>query len=220
MPQPPRAIFLLLAMALLPGCATRQLPPPRDPRPLWLVSNGFHTAIGLRARDAGPRLRALAPDADAPWLLIGWGNSGFFLGHESGLWAMVRHGLLPARSALHIVPSQRPLAKRFAHSDVIALQVEAGRLSEALQMIEKSFARDADGRALPIAPGYFPDSVFYRGREWFWFPKTCNTWTARVLTRAGIPSDGPPPFAASELVWRAEKYGRRQSRKHPPLEGF
>ena len=215
-----RILFLLLAMAILPGCATRPLPPPRDARPVWLVSNGFHTAIGLRTRDAGPELRALAPNADAPWLLIGWGNSAFFLGNESGLWALVRHGLLPARSALHVVPVERPFARRFKHCDVIALHVERERLAEAVHLIERSFARDAQGRPIRVAPGYFPDSAFYRGREWFWFPKTCNAWTARVLARAGIPAKGPSDFAASELVWRVKKYGRRQSRKHPPLQAF
>lgn len=214
----PRAIFLLLAMALLHGCAVRPVPPPREPRPLWLVSNGFHSAIGMRSRDAGPELRALAPDA--PWLLVGWGNSGFFLGRESGLGAMLRHGLLPERSVLHVVPVERPFAERFAHSDVIALRVEADGLAAALREIGGALARDARGQAIRVAPGYFPDSVFYRGREWFWFPKTCNTWTARVLARAGIPARSPTSFAASELVWRVEKYGHRQSRRHAPLDGF
>ena len=71
-------IILLFAISMLGGCATQQHGPlfgigkKKRTEQVWMVSNGFHTSIAMRAKDAPAELRAF--DGKARYFVIGWGG--------------------------------------------------------------------------------------------------------------------------------------------------
>jgi hypothetical protein len=40
---------------------------------------------------------------------------------------------------------------------------------------------------LNLGPGIYGDSTFFRANGKYYFPNTCNVWTARGLKTAGVP---------------------------------
>jgi len=217
----PSRLLLLIAMAFMAGCATPSTHPRarRGDRPLWLVGNGFHTSLGLRTRDAGPRLRALAGDPGAEWMLIGWGHADFFQAGRITPWLCLKASLWPGASALHLIPVRRPIETSLPRSDLVYFGVSGEAMGALRNHLEEAFARE-DGRERLLSRGYFAKSGFYAGRERFYFPKTCNAWTAHALARAGIPASGPTTFLATELIRVAEKHGHRVARRRKPVDAF
>jgi len=217
-------IAILLAWAGA-GCVSMPPPkrspaPPLQTKPLWLLSNGFHSAIALRAADAGPWVRSLTPDRDAEWIAIGWGQADFFLARRYSLAIFLKAAFLPTRSALHVIPMRRPPSLVLARSDVIRVEIPAERMRDIRVLLESSLKRDDAGRPIVLGPGYFAGSTFYRGRQTFLFSRTCNLWSARVFRAGGVPISTPSALLADDLARQVALHGRRVGWKKKPVDGF
>jgi hypothetical protein len=80
-------------------------------KPVWLVSNGFHTSLAFRARDL-PFARQITGDRQADILLIGWGARDFYEGKVDP-WTLTKAIFGIGGSILHVVPVRGPIWKRF-----------------------------------------------------------------------------------------------------------
>jgi uncharacterized protein (TIGR02117 family) len=219
------ATLALLVITLITGCASppparRALPPTATTKPLWLISNGFHTAVALRTEDAGPTLRGLAPDPDAKWMLIGWGQADFFLARRYSLLLFLKGAFIPGPSAMHLMPMRSPPQRTLAHSDVVRLAIPSEKLKDVRVFIESALARDAAGKPISLGPGYHARSVFYAGRERFVFPHTCNSWCARALREAGVNIPPENALVANDLTRQAAQRGSLVGVKRKPVDGF
>jgi uncharacterized protein (TIGR02117 family) len=189
-----------------------------ETKPVWLVSNGFHSSLAVRARDV-PFRREIAGQSRADALLIGWGAADFYRGKVNP-WTVLKATFTPSPSVLHVVPVRGPVARRFAHSDVVEFALSPAQFRILLRELDAAFARDARGQRAFISRGYFADSRFYQGRDRFYFPKMCNVWVAQRLRQSGVPVFVPTAMAANDLVWQAAKLGKRQGWKRRPPDGF
>jgi uncharacterized protein (TIGR02117 family) len=207
-----RAVPLLCALALLTA--------PCGAEPVWLVSNGFHTSIAVRRGDVPHELGQLVGDPGAEYLVFGWGAAIYYTARKVTPVICWRATCLPNASALHIVPVRGPLARRFARSDVFRFDVKPDGVRELSRFLRDAVKRDHSGAPVLIGAGYFAGSRFYAGREIFWFPLTCNIWSARALRRAGVPVRVWTAIAAPDLVWQSEKHGWREQSRRPPPDTF
>lgn len=189
-----------------------------ETKPVWLLSNGLHTSLAVRARDV-PFRRKITGSARADTLIIGWGAADFYRGNVN-LWTTLRATLSPSPSVIHVVPVRGPLARRFAHSDIIELALTPAQFHSLLAQLDAAFARDASGARAYLSPGYYDDSRFYHGRERFYFPKICNIWIAQRLRQSGLPICVPGALASSELIWQANQIGTRRQWLRLPVDGF
>ena len=195
--------------------------PARQPsKPVWLVSNGFHAALVIRSRDAPVSWQQRTETHDADRLLIGWGDSTFYRASRVTLSMACRAAFRVNPSAIHVLSFAGPVATRFAHSDVIRLDSSPDRFQALLRSLDAAFARDADAQPVLLGPGARSGSRFYAGRERFYFPKVCNVWTAQMLREADFPIFVPTAITAGDLVWQADKVGRREQWKRLPLDAF
>jgi uncharacterized protein (TIGR02117 family) len=188
--------------------------------PVWLVSNGFHSAVGLRVRDAGPLLARLVPTRKARWLVIGWGDADFYRASRITPWLCVKATIWPGASVMHVVSFARPLPEELSDSDIVEFRVSPEKMCALRRYLEGSFELNAAGEVRGFGRGYYPESRFYAGRERFYFPKTCNVWTAVALKRAGVPIFVPGSFMADPLLWQAQRSGHRLSQRSRPLDAF
>jgi len=191
-----------------------------ETRPIWLVSNGFHTSVAVRVRDMPRAVRELTNDRRADHLLIGWGAAVFYQARRVNLLVFCRATFLPTPSALHVLPFHGRVSQRFAHSDVVRFDVSPADLARAAGFLSRSVRRDSSGQPILLGPGHLPGSRFYAGRDTFWFPATCNVWCARVLRQAGLPFGLAKSIAASEVVWQSRELGRREQVLSAPLDAF
>lgn len=206
-------VCLVAASGALSGCAFAD-----DARSVWLVSNGFHTSLAFRSRDV-TFLREVTAESRVDGLLIGWGAADYYRGKVNP-WTCLKAIAWPSPGILHVVPIRGNVAARFRHSDVIELSLSSSQFRFLLRQIDDAFARDASGRRVFITRGYFQDSRFYLSRERFYFPKMCNVWVAQKLRRSGVPVFVPTAMVANDLVWQADKLGKRRQWLRRPLDAF
>jgi hypothetical protein len=176
-------------LGLLAGCA---LPPPGPCATLpegptaWVVDQGWHTEIALRAADlTGPLggFRGLIPAAET--LVFGFGKRSYVLA-EAGALEELLLGPLPGRGVVQVKGlSVAPPAAYGARAT--ALPVPQGGLARLSDFLSDSIARDAAGRPVPAHPGPLQGSLFYDASRGYSLLYTCNTWTAEALRHAGLP---------------------------------
>ncbi len=189
-----------------------------EPGTVWVVSNGFHSALVLRRSDV-PFQREIGGDASADFLMFGWGDADFYR-RRINPWTCLKAICWPSPSIIHVVSIRGSVAARFRQSDVFALSLSQSQLRNLARGIAEAFARDSRGRCIFVTRGYFPESRFYEGSERFYFPKMCNVWVAQKLRGGGVPVNVPSSVVASELMWQVRKLGTRQQSLRRPVDAF
>lgn len=220
-------VWICFSSLLLGGCAAPRQPvyPPAKlkkyatyPKPthLYLVSNGFHTSIAMKAADAPPELRAF--DEKAKYFVIGWGGRDFYMGRTRWPWDYVTSLLLPNASALHIIPIYHSVVKECPRSEIIEFQVDPRKVVKLSKRVSMAFRRNPFGQPLVAGPGKLPHSRFFTGSETYILPKTCNLWAASHLKTAGVPMTVSPAIVADNIIWQARRYGRVLATKKYPSD--
>ena len=185
--------------------------------PVWVVSNGFHTSLALRAADL-PLAKEVFGSGQADVVLLGWGARDIYRGYNNP-WT-VCEAVFGGPSLLHVIPIRGTVRSRFLHSDIVRFDLPCDRVRALARELERAFARDELGRLEPQGRGYYAESRFYRGRERFYFPKVCNTWVASKLQRSGVPLCVPASLLAPVLIRQAARAGKREERRSAPVDAF
>ncbi|HEX8350906.1 MAG TPA: DUF2459 domain-containing protein [Hymenobacter sp.] len=184
--------------------------------PIFVVSNGFHSDVVVPLREpqtATDWLQKLGQPAWATqfgqckFVAFGWGNEGFFLdsygGHFPGVGTTLQ-AVLPSPTLMHVGFYPAPPAG----SRVVPLLISASQYRALTQRSESSFQADSVGHfTLRNAAGYTPHDFFFRAQGRYHLLRTCNDWTNRTLSHAGIRAAWKAPLAASVLyqVRRAQE---------------
>jgi len=184
---PCRALFAVLALWALAGCAGADRPPAPSAEACVLAavsSNGWHAGFYLPA-DAFPEhgpLRDAFPEA--AWFAIGWGDARAY--PRLGVYEAVSSVAWPTPSVLHVAAMNRDPrgAYRQDYRNIALSDDQAGRLAVE---IEAELALNAQGRVETAGPGLDPrGSVFLKGRSRYHALNTCNVWLARRLEASGV----------------------------------
>jgi uncharacterized protein (TIGR02117 family) len=209
------AHLLALALAIWAAAAAAAR---ETAKPVWLVSNGFHTSLAVRAKDL-PEARNIAGDARADLVLIGWGAGDWYRGRTNA-WTLVKAICGIGPSILHVVPVRGAITGRFPRSDVVELRLAPAEMRRLAARLDRSFSRGQAGRRILVGRGYYPESRFYIGRDRFYFPKMCNFWVAQALRDSGVRVCVPTAITADNLTRQVERSGRRQQRRSKPVDAF
>lgn len=156
---------------------------------LYVVNHGWHTGLVIRRGDIPDGLwpeQRQAPPGE--YLEVGWGQREFYQTRDPSLLQALGAALWPAPSILHLVGFNGPVAARFPHSQIMALQLDAAAMTRVAQYISDAYERNAAGGIIRMGQGLYGDSRFFAGREKFHLFRTCNVWTARALRLAGCPA--------------------------------
>jgi hypothetical protein len=93
----------------------------------------------------------------------------------------------------------------------VTLHVSTDGLQNLTTAIAASFAIDAQGKPTYTGSGLYGErSGFFDGVGRYHFFNTCNTWTARMLDTAGVPTTSVLTLSAGSVMRQskraAEKY--------------
>jgi uncharacterized protein (TIGR02117 family) len=180
---------------LLAGCATlpRALPPVRESPPapatrtFHVLSHGWHTGIALPAADLNRHLPDLARRfPGCAYYEIGWGDAGFYQSSVVTAGLALQAMFHSPGTVVHVAGFNTPPPAYFGHSEVLTVSVAGANYSNLLRYLESSFALDADGRPVPRGPGLYGNSAFYAATGSYHACNTCNKWTAKALSSAGV----------------------------------
>lgn len=201
------ALLLSACLGPVPGLYPED--PEQRPIPIYLTGHGWHVGIVVETRH--PEWNEAWSDIPGlprtRYLEFGWGDAGYYPHPDPGWPQLLRAGLLPTESVLHIAGFDREPAAQFPGSQVVRLQLSEEGLRALTEFLDSYVRRDAKGRAEVLGTGLYADSLFVAANRRYFFPFTSNWWTARGLRSAGLPIT--PLYAVTEgnLSWQALRVG-------------
>lgn len=204
-----RRIAGILAAALLAACATEpRVVRPQfsaeggiSPKTIYIVSHGWHTGVVF----PGPDLNAAAPElrdlfGEVPYYEFGWGDERFYRARRITSGLAVKALFLPTSAVLHVAAVTGEPKAFFPGSEVVALLVRPEGFESLKRFILESFARDPEGSLLPLEPGIYGESRFFKAKGTYFFLNTCNTWTAKALRSAGREMPAPVNLTSESVM--------------------
>ncbi len=210
----PKLFLILLILFLInSGCLgpVKNLYPPEpgDPvKTIYVVSHGWHTGLVLNIADISNQ-QHLIPDffKKSTSIEIGWGDEGFYRSKEFSFWTTVKAAIFPTPSVLHLVELHLPVEIHFPKSGIVKVNLSEQGFNNLCDFIEASYVTDANGNAVDSGPGIYGKSRFYQSNQSYFFPKTCNTWTASALRSAGCPITPVYAVRAKNVFIQTKKFG-------------
>ncbi len=176
--------------------------------PIYLVSHGWHVGLVIRRTDATAAHWPEQGDfPEATFLEVGWGDRDFYQDPDPGVGKLLKAGLWPTKSVLHIVGFSRRVTAYFPRSEIIRIDVPQAGVDSLAAYIHDAYARDDEGQPLALGPGLYGESRFYAGRQRYHVFKNCNTWAARALRAAGVRVRPAEILTADDLLAQARPFG-------------
>jgi uncharacterized protein (TIGR02117 family) len=203
---------LLLAVSCC-ACAVpvRDAPKPSEHEPrntIYLVSHGWHAGIVLRRADIPDSVwPALEDFPDAQYLEVGWGDMDYYQTPDPHMGLILKAALLPTASVLHIVGFSGTVPAYFPFSEIIRIELPSTGFEHLSHAIAESFARDKAGNITQLGSGLYGNSRFYLSRESYHLLNTCNVWSARMLSAAGLPITPATATRVENLMSQARQFG-------------
>jgi uncharacterized protein (TIGR02117 family) len=169
---------------------------------IYVATNGVHTGLILPTRAEGVdwsrlvRAEHLAdPRYAGRYLWFGWGERDFYL--NTPTWADLSGATVAGaalgsnRTLMHVDHLLQPW------TDARPIRLTTAQYRSLVVAVANSF--DSADRA-PI-PGYGPADIFYPARGRYDMLRTCNSWTGRMLAKAGVRVGAWTPFSATVMQW-------------------
>jgi len=208
-----RSSFILIVLFFGSSCLgpVQNLYPskPGDPvKTIYVVSHGWHTGLVLNINDmATSKLRVPDFFQQSKSVEFGWGDEGFYKSEEFSLWLTVKAALLPTPTVLHVVDLRYSVDTHFPASGIVKVDLSENGFKKLCTYIESSFLKNEQGNFIETGPGIYGRSRFYRSKENYFFPKTCNVWTASALRTAGCPITPLYAIRAINVFNQTKKFG-------------
>lgn len=188
-------------------------PAATDTVTVYVIDNGFHTDIAVPANElaAGSFLaQAAKPAGNVPWLVIGWGDAGFYTAKGFSV-SRAFDGLralfwINNPSVIRVFGVSRSPAELYNANTAIPVTLSRAGFTAMVAHMQASFV---DGGGHPVAyPVAGMTDAFFDSREHFSIARDCNNWTADQLNAAGLPAapmlDGLEPLFRLDLHLRAK----------------
>lgn len=153
--------------------------------PLLVFSHGHHTGLVIPRKALESELPEIATQLTGEWLEFGWGDEGFYRSENVTFPLAFRALAYPTPGVMHVVTSSRSLHLDYPLAPADLLYLTNQQREILVQRLAGQFARDGQGRLLPLGPGRYGESQFYRAKARFFFPRTCNAWTSNHLRAMG-----------------------------------
>lgn len=217
-------LSLFIAVTLSSCSLVRTLPPKEPHLPITSAANdsvtmlvfshGLHTGLTLPYGLFKEHLPEL--DSESTTLIeFGWGDEGFYRSETISLSLAFQAMFIPTPGVMHVVHIREPAHLFYAHSQLVAIPLTKQEAEEIALFIAQSFARDHTDKIIDLGPGRYGDSQFYRARERYFFPRTCNDWTSRALNKVGCDGNAITAPAVLRNVRRYLNSDNAQSYKAP-----
>ena len=208
------AALAVLLLVVLDGCVRpiKSLYPPATGKPtktIHLVSHGWHTGLVLSAADLGEGewpVRQDFPNAD--YLEFGWGDAGYYPAERGTVWLAIKALCWPTPSVIHVAAIQGEITNTFPDSDVVQIELSEAGFEQLSSFIKREFRVSSAGELIPVGSGFYGEGRFYQANSKFFFPRTCNYWTASALRSAGCPIRPLTSVNAGQVMSKTKKFGQ------------
>lgn len=178
---------------IMAGCSAYQswqyLPDsPQDERIVFIVSHGWHTGLVISTKNLGPELAFLKTHFNnSLYYEIGWGDKNFYQTKQITSGITVRAIFLPTESVVHVVSLTEQPYTYFPNSQIIPVKISRQGHRQLTHSIAQTFKKNSEGVVIQTQSGLYGNSEFFAGNGNFYITNNCNSWTAKMLAKAGVP---------------------------------
>lgn len=181
-------------------------------RSIYLVAHDWHTGFVLPANEIYNQLPELRQRfGDAAFLEFGWGDRRYYQSETSSLAAKLRAVLIPSASTMQVMAVTDHPRKFYVVEPVEELLLEDSGFEALLRFIAHSFAKNRQGGLIKQCYGRTGDSQFYEARGSYHFFNTCNDWSAKGLSKAGVNIKPRFLFTAQSIMAAVSKVQKSHS---------
>jgi uncharacterized protein (TIGR02117 family) len=200
--------LILWALLLVPVFGDSAAAESLGHKTILVSRTGWHSGIIIARRDLPEdAIPETAGFPDAVYFEFGWGSAKYYpLRHKTI--GMMLGGVVPGPAVIHLVGLPRHPRELFPDHELVALRVTEDGFRRLIAYLHASFARAGAARAKPSTPGHHAFSGFYPAIGTFHLFNTCNTWTARGLTTAGIAIRASGVLQAEDLMTQLRALAR------------
>jgi len=209
-------LFLFLIFLLTCLGPKKGLYPPSESdstKSIYVINQGWHTGIIFQRTDIDTAVwKAMRRDSsDSKYVEIGWGDAEFYQAESTTIWMGMKALFWPTGTVLHVVWFDRPVEEYFLGYQIYKVALTDSGFTRLCAFMDRSYARDEKGDIIPLGPGLYGDSQFYRARGKYFFTKTCNTWISQALRESGCPVTPAYACTASNAFHQIGKFGEKMS---------
>jgi len=180
-----------------------------DVRTIYVVGHGWHTGLILKTSDISPAIWPEILDfQDTDAVEFGWGDEGFYRTAAVTPWLITKAFFLPSASVLHVSGYHGSVREVYPYSDIVQIDLTDRQFENLSRFVSRTFRRDGEGDSESLGPGLYGKSEFYRANGAYYFPKTCNFWTARALAAADCPIVPLSGATAESVLFQARLSGK------------
>ncbi len=174
---------------------------------VYVVNHGWHTGIVVPAA-------ILPATARPPWeavqrsqyLEFGRGDEAFYRGDRTPIIAL-RAMFWRNPAVLHVVAMNESPEVFFPYSGIIKIHASKDGFARLCAYLSESYAIDATRNPIELGNGIYGTSRFYRAAGHYYFPNTCNKWTARAIRTTGTPINPFYAIRAENVFNQSRRYG-------------
>jgi uncharacterized protein (TIGR02117 family) len=117
---------------------------------------------------------------------FGWGDRNFYREADPGFWDTIQAAFWPNPGIMHVVGFDSSVSEYFPYSRIIRLKIGRNHLLALNAFLVSYFSWDEQNKLIPLGEGLYGNSQFYESPVSYFFPKTCNVWTALAVNCCGI----------------------------------
>jgi uncharacterized protein (TIGR02117 family) len=181
-----------------------------ESRTIYVVGHGWHTGLVLPTRHVSSQwLPEIDDFGSSDFVEIGWGDEGFYRADKMSIPLIASAGFWPTKSVLHVAGFRGKVDEVFVVSDIVEIELSTEQFEQLCRFIGDTFDRGETGSPTSLGDGvYGRNSVFYRAQGKYYFPKTCNVWTAKALDEAGLSVMPTLAITAENVLSQSRRLGR------------
>ena len=193
-----------LALLILAGCAQPSASASARLRsaiasgpPLGVIREGWHTGLIVPESELTGALRPLRRRlAPAPFVVIGWGQRGYYMARDPGLLTGLA-ALFPSASVIHVRP-WRPKPSPGLPQHRTWLHLPAGGWRGLRAFLDQALAWRRHGHPRVLG-AHGRRGLFFASTGTYDAFHTCNTWTMQALHAARLPAASTGVLFASQV---------------------
>jgi uncharacterized protein (TIGR02117 family) len=181
-------------------------PSASSPRSVWVIGHGWHVGVALARADVAPTIWPERDDLGPfAFLEVGWGDGDYYRAGRGTVGLALKAVFRSTATVLRVAAFDAHPARYFDAADVVELPVSDRGLDDLSRFIAGYYERDDAGRGLPLGPGLYGSSGFYRARGQYRVFDNSNHWTARALQAAGVAIDPDRALTAGQVLSQARR---------------